>query len=204
MSDTSQAPLLSALWRVIALQGWPRATMRAIAAEAGVSLADLRRRYGGPAGMLLAHARAVDEEVLAGTVDDPDSTPRDRLFDVLMRRLDALQRDREGVVRLMEDLRRDPVMALALGAQLPVSMGWMLEAADIPSGGPAGAARGHGLGLVWLDTLRHWAKDESADLSATMAALDRALDRADRAVRFLRLGDAPASPASVEAAGGIV
>jgi AcrR family transcriptional regulator len=182
--------LFAAFWNVVALRGWPRTTMRAVSAEAGVPLDQLRRRFRHPLDILLAFERAVDEEVLAGTVDDAGSTPRDRLFDVLMRRLDALQPHRAGILRLAEDLPWDPVAAAALAARLPLAMGWTLEAADIPANGPKGAVRAHGLGLVWLDALRAWRKDSSQDLSATMAALDKALDRADRAARALGLGGA--------------
>ena len=64
-------------------------------------------------------------------------------------------------------------------------MGWMLEAAGLDSHGPAGLARIKGLTAVWVYTLRAWLKDDSADLAATMSALDRALDRADQVARSL-------------------
>ncbi|MBY0337516.1 MAG: TetR family transcriptional regulator [Acetobacteraceae bacterium] len=191
----TDADLLAAFWRVVAAHGWTGVTMRRVAAESGQPLAALRRRFPSPLALLAAHLRAVDGEVLAGTVDDPTSTPRDRLFDVLMRRLDALQPHRPGILRFLEDLPRDPLTALWLGGRLPGAMAWMLEAADIPSAGGPGLARAHGLAAVWLSTLRAWSRDDSQDLSASMAALDRALDRADRAARLLRLDAGAADPA---------
>jgi hypothetical protein len=82
-------------------------------------------------------------------------------------------------------------------------MAWMLEAARLSASGVKGGLRVQGLGLVWLSTLRAWAGDEGADLSATMAALDRALDQADRAARWLSLGedDAPDAAMPPEEAG---
>jgi hypothetical protein len=95
----------------------------------------------------------------------------------------------------MKDLPRDPALALWLGAQIPASMAWMLEAAGLEATGPKGAARAHGLAVVWLAAVRAWEKDDTQDLSPTMAALDRALDRADKAARSLGLGrDASPSP----------
>jgi AcrR family transcriptional regulator len=193
MSDLPAEPcadtaLLAAFWRVLAGTGWEGLTLRAVAAEAGLPLAELRRRFPGPLAFLRAHLAAVEQEVIAGTVEDSTSTARDRLFDVLMRRLDALQPHRAGITRLMRDLPRDPALALWLAAQMPASMAWMLEAAGLEAGGPKGAARAHGLAVVWLAALRAWEKDETQDLSPTMAALDRALDRADKAARSLGLG----------------
>ena len=184
---------IAGFWRVVAEHGWHGVTMRAVATEAGLEAAELRRRFAAPQSLLEAHGRAVDAEVVAGTVDDPSSTPRDRLFDVLMRRLDALAPHRAGVVRLWDDLPRTPLLGLWLAGQLPVSMAWMLEAAGLSGSGVKGALRVQGLGLVWLATLRAWAEDDGADLSATMAALDRALDQADRAARWLSLGETEAA-----------
>ncbi|UPY37415.1 TetR family transcriptional regulator [Sediminicoccus sp. KRV36] len=193
--------ILSAFWRVLAGSGWHGLTLRAVAAEAGLPLADLRRHFTCPLEILGAHQRAVDAGVLEGTVEDMSSTARDRLFDVLMRRLDALQPDRPGVVRLLHDLPRAPLLALWFARRNLSAMAWMLEAAGLDAAGPAGLARAQGLGAVWLAALRAWEKDESEDLSATMAALDRALDQADRVARWLRWApvEASASDAPMEA-----
>ena len=183
-SVPDHAAILGAFWRVLAGSGWHGLTLRAVAAEAGLSLAELRRHFATPLHILAAHQRAVDAAVLEGTVDDLGSTPRDRLFDVLMRRLDSLQPDRAGVVRLLRDLPRAPLLALWFAPRNASSMAWMLEAAGLDAAGPKGVLRVQGLIGVWLAALRAWEKDESEDLSATMAALDRALDQADRAARW--------------------
>ncbi len=196
MSDTtaaaadSEARLVAGLWRVVARHGWDGLTMRRVSAASGVSLAELRRRCPTPSVLLALHNRVVDQQVLEGTVPDTGDTPRERLFDVLMRRVDALQPHRRGVLRLLDEALTDPVLALALFSGLPRSMAWMLEAARIGTDGFAGALRANGLAAVWLYTLRAWARDNTEDLGPTMAALDRALDRAEQAARTLGLGPA--------------
>ena len=194
--STSPDAIIPAFWRALAERGWHGLTMRDVAAEAGISLAGLRRVFDCPQAILEAHGRAVDAAVLEGTVDDPGASARDRLFDVLMRRLDALQPDRAGVVRLLHDLPTSPLLALWLSTKMLPSMAWMLEAAGLDATGPAGLLRAKGLGTVWLSALRAWEKDDSADLSATMAALDRALDRADRIARMFGFTQTSRAPAA--------
>jgi hypothetical protein len=64
-------------------------------------------------------------------------------------------------------------------------MGWLLEAAGVSSTGLRGEMRKRGLALVWGYGVRAWVRDESADLAATMAAVDQALTQADAlAARF--------------------
>ena len=64
-------------------------------------------------------------------------------------------------------------------------MRWMLEAAGIPARGVRGELRVKGLVAVWLWTIRAWRADDTEDLSATMAALDTALRRAEQAAEWL-------------------
>lgn len=183
----TDAKLVAALWNVVAEGGWDGLTMARLAATSGVSLADIRRRCPSRLALLRLHGLAMDQAVLEGGTADPQSTSRDRVFDVLMRRIDAMQPHRKGLLRLFEHLRHDPLLALLLAAELPGSMAWMLEAADVAPQGVAGMLRVKGLTGVWLATIRAWAQDETEDLGPTMAALDRALDQAERLGRTLRL-----------------
>ncbi len=185
----AEVRLHAAFWRVVAAQGWHGLTMRRIGAESGLPLSAIRRALPTPLDALRLHLRLTDQEVLRGTLSGQGGSARDRLFDVLMRRFDALQPHRPGVLRLLHDLRRDPLLALALAPSLVASMAWMLEAAEIESSGAAGLVRAQGLAGLWLAALRAWEDDPTEDLGHTMAALDRLLDRAERVVRTLGLGD---------------
>lgn len=196
--SSSDEALIAALWRVIAAHGWPGLSMRRLAAEAGMDTATLRERFPTRLDILLLHGRVMDQAVLAGTIPGQGGTARDRIFDVLMRRLDAMQPHRGGILRLFEDMRRDPALALALAPHIGIAMRWMLEAAEIEAQSCQARLLAMGLGAVWLATIRAWARDDSPDMGATMAALDSALDRAERIARPLGLlrGDATPAPAA--------
>lgn len=195
---SSEETLIAALWRVIAAHGWAGLSMRRLAAEAGVEIASLRERFPTRLDILLLHGRVMDQAVLAGTIPGQGGTVRDRIFDVLMRRLDAMQPHREGILRLFEDMRRDPPLALALAPHIGIAMRWMLEAAEVEAKSCEARLLALGLAGVWLATIRAWARDDSPDMGATMAALDSALDRAERIARPLGLlrGEATPAPAA--------
>lgn len=198
MSDSTEAPesaLFNAFWKLVAEGGWHRLTLSALAAEAGMTLAELREHVPHKGALPLRFMKAVDAAVLRNTPANAMGPARDRLFDVLMSRIDVLQPHRAGVIRMGKEMRTDPALALMLAPQLAASMSWMLEAAGIDAGGIRGALRVQGLCGVWISTLRAWEQDEGADLGATMAGLDRALDRAERIARTLRLNDGEAEPA---------
>jgi hypothetical protein len=161
------------------------------AQDAGLDLARLRARFPGRAAVLLRFGVQADQAALAGSVTL--GSARERLFDILMYRFEALQAHRDGVMALMAGLRTDPATTLMLYAATLRSMKWLLEGAGIPTTGMTGMLRVHGLLALWLYALREWERDESADLSGTMRAVDQGLDRALQAERSLpgRAADPP-------------
>lgn len=164
-----------------ATRRWSSVCMREIAEASDVSLAELHELYPSKAAIIHAHFRSVDETVLKTKFAfDEDDGPRDRLFDVLMRRFDALSEDRDGVLSVLNALRGDPLSALCMANSFAGSMRWMLEAAGIRATGMPGRLVVKGLCAVWLATLRVWERDESEDMARTMAALDKNLRRAER------------------------
>ena len=170
---------ITAVFEQAAFRGWPDVSLAEAAQDAGLPVARVRVRYPDKAAVLLRLGVLTDELALAGGSAEP--APRERLFDMLMLRFDALQQHRDGVRSLMVALRTDPATSALLYATNLRSMAWLLDAAGLRSGGLLGAVRVHGLLALWLYALRAWEQDESPDLSATMAAVDRGLDRAIQA-----------------------
>jgi AcrR family transcriptional regulator len=173
---------LDAFLGLIAEKGFSAVTLRDVATAAGLGFADLYRLYPDKVALVGAFMARIDGEVLAGTPsrDDPEETARDRLFDVMMRRYDALRPHRLALRAIRRAGTRDPLLALALGPALRRSMAVMLEAASLPSEGLSGALRQNGLLAIHYAVSRVYDRDETADLSKTMAALDSRLKMAER------------------------
>jgi AcrR family transcriptional regulator len=181
MSPASDAAL-DAFLGLTAEKGFAAVSLRDVAAAAGLGLAELYRLHPDKVSLVAAFLARVDGEVLAGTpaASDPEETARDRLFDVLMRRYDALRPHRAALRSLRHAARRDPLLALALAPAARRSMAAMLEAAAVASEGLPGAMRQNGLLAIHNAVWRVFDGDESADLSKTMAALDSRLKTAER------------------------
>lgn len=171
--------IIDAALALAAEKGWRTVALAAVAERAGMPLSELYRHVSGRTDILAALARHVDAQVLSGGPADPGDRPRDRLFDVLMRRFDALSPYKEGLRAVWAETRTDPVSALTALPQLNRSMNWMLEAAGLRSAGLAGMVQVRGLTAVWLSVLETWFQDDSDDLARTMAALDSRLRRAE-------------------------
>ena len=186
-SDKSERErIIDAFMALLAEKPIERIGFAEIAKAAGVSLADLRGTFASTLAILAAHMKAIDRAVLAGGDADMDEEPpRERLFDVLMRRLELLAPYKDAVRSLMRSATRNPGLALALNRLAVRSQQWMLTAADIGASGPRGLLRAQGLALLFASVLRTWINDEDEGLAPTMAALDRALARGQRWSGFL-------------------
>ncbi len=200
--DTETADrIIDATMTLAAERGWNRVGLSDIAAETGLSLADIRSEFPCKDSILAGFVGRVDREVLKPSdAAMPGETDHDRLFDVLMRRFDALGPYKEALRAIGRDLRREPLTALCLVPYGLNSMRWMLEAAGLSSSGWKGRLRAKALGVVWLRAAATWMDDDSEDLGPTMATLDKALRQAERAADLCpwerrRYDGAPPTPA---------
>jgi len=145
---------------------------------AGLPILRIYRTFGSKQAILRGLYRRVDEATLAEPpAAEPAERPRDRLFDLLMRRFDTLRPHKPALEVLRRELPADPMTVLCAGAWLLRSMRWMLEAADISTAGLRGALAVKLTGAAYLSTMRVWQRDDSPDLARTMAALDARLRR---------------------------
>jgi AcrR family transcriptional regulator len=173
--------IIDALMALVAERSIEEVGFADIAGRAGVSLADLRQEFGGKLAIVAAYVKDIDRRVLAGgDADLAEEPPRERLFDVLMRRLEALAPHRAAIKSLMRSARRHPSLALALNSLAVRSQQWMLTAANIDAAGPRGWLRAQGVAFLYARVLRTFVEDDDPGLARTMAALDRTLGRGQR------------------------
>ncbi len=175
--------IVAALLELAGERNWEDISLTEIAARAHVSLATFRECFPSKGAVLSAFVRKIDEQVLEGIGDEfADEPPKERLFDVLMRRLDVLAPYRLGVEGIFEWTARDPLAAAAVNRLMLNSMRFMLEAAGMDSEGPVGALKLQGLVIAWRRVLQTWFSDDDPGLAATMAVLDRELTRGEKLV----------------------
>ena len=181
------AAMRAALLQLIATQGWSDLSLAEIAEEAGLDMAAAHATYPTKAAILLGLARATDEDILNGLKDDPlDGSGRDRLFDLLMRRFDHLQQNRDAYLTLLHELPRTPLEAACLAKQVRRSMALMLETAGVSASGLKGLMRVQGLMAIYAAGLHAWRRDDSEDLAKTMAEIDKRLGQAVKITEMLQ------------------
>jgi AcrR family transcriptional regulator len=140
-----------------------------IAETAKVKLSDMRGAYSSKLQLVAAFAEMIDKTVLDGLDKDMGDQPaRDRLFDVLMTRIDALADHKEAVRALHEATRNDPALALDFNRVAARSQKWMLIAAGVDVSG---------VKIAFARVVGVWLNEEDEGMPRTMARLDRELDK---------------------------
>jgi len=177
------APLLKALgeaalalsaeksWADVSLANLCHAAEQSLAAcaEAGITRFSVAEHLDQQLDRAMLDAAAEIEQ---------EAPSRDRLFDVVMARFDAMQDQRAAWVSILEADAVEPAAALARAARRLRTSAWALEAVGISTASFKATARVVGLARRLRKVEALWLKDDS-DLSKTMAGLDQTLRESD-------------------------
>lgn len=176
--------IVDALMELAATRDWDAIEIADIADTAGVTLAEFRAAFPSKGAILGAFSRRIDLAVLEGSVADLVEEPaRERLFDVMMRRIDALTPYKAALRRIMPAILRDPLAAAAMNGVALNAQRFMLAQAGISTEDGLGPIKVQGAVIAFARTLDTWFHDDDPGLARTMARLDRELRRGEMAMR---------------------
>lgn len=131
--DAAAAPdLLVAAFALIAEDGWDGLSFATLARRTGMPVTEVYRQLPTRGAVLRLLNRRIDQAMLE--VDEAELVglpPRDRAFELLMRRLEALVPFRPGLERLARVARRDPCVVLLTLCRLDRSLAWLQDVAGL-------------------------------------------------------------------------
>ena len=176
---------LKAALDLAATRAWSDIPLADIAAKAKLTLSDF---HGVAAREDLVEAMDAHFDKAMSAEGVPDETSaRERLFDVIMLRFEAMEPYRAGITEITKFRESSLFHLVRLPTHRHASAAWALASAglDNDAGAPASLKR-IAIGIVIAQAERAWRKEKSADFALTMASLDKGLRRAED-----RLGQLP-------------
>jgi len=159
-----------------------------IADKNNISATSLKLTFKNKTNIYLDILKLIDIRVEADfDVSSLSETPKDRLFEILMLRFDILNEHREAYKSLFFETFKTPKIFRRALPQFHKSMEAMLRLADANGRDGKGCPplRTGALALVYLNTVRIWMNDDSPDMAATMAELDKGLSKLDQALDYI-------------------
>jgi len=178
LDPTLRRDLARAALSLAAFQSWREATLAQLADAAGRPLPEL---YGATLSEAVDCVEEAFDRAIAENMDalDPTQSVRDRLFELIMRRFEAMEPYRAAVLSMEQGMDRDPTLLAAAHQRHVRCARWVLALAGLEADGMTGQARAQGLGVIIGQARAAWRGDDAGDFAKTMASLDKNLRRAE-------------------------
>ncbi len=183
---TSKPDLLEEAFGLIASHGWNDFSFTELARRSDRPLAEIYAELPGRTSLLCALGRRADEAMLAmPPAELAELGPRERLFELVMRRLDAMAPFKEGLRVIGREARLDPMVLLTALGNLDRAASWLLDASESGLTGLKARAARRVLMLVYARTFNVWLDDATPDLATTLAELDKRLQQLEQLGRWM-------------------
>jgi hypothetical protein len=170
--------LARAALTLVASTPWREVTLAKLADAASRPVSDY---YGASVGEAVDCVEEAFDRAIGDNMDqlDPGQSVRDRLFELIMRRFEAMEPHRAAVTAMEHGADRDPTLMAAAHQRHVRCARWVLALAGLEADGMTGQARGQGLGVIIGQARAAWRGDSAGDFAKTMASLDKNLRRAE-------------------------
>ena len=179
--------LLVLAFALIAERGWRGFGMTELARRADLPLAEVQAQLPDRAALAQRLARRLDSRMLDIKVAELDGlSPRERVFELLMRRFDAMAPFKEGLRVLARQAPGDLGLLAAGLCNLGRVTASLVDAAETGDAPAVRAVARKVLGVIYARAFRVWLDDDTPDLARTLAELDRGLQRAEGMARWVR------------------
>ena len=167
-----------ATFKLVRSEGWQWITFSKIAEETNLREEKVRELFPSKYAIFFSLIGDVDEIIRSEASSFQTGAVRERLFDIIMARFDALLPYKSEIKSILCHFPINPLAIMELAFKNMHSMRLMLEISNVQTSGWQGKIRIKGLMLIYVNTFRVWLNDDSPDMSKTMASLDASLRKA--------------------------
>jgi len=182
---TPQPDLVALAFQMVADRGWHHLSFTELARRADLPLAEVYAELPGRAALIRALGRRLDKQMLEMPTRDLDGmTPRERVFELIMRRFDAMGPYKEGLRAMARQAGGDPALLAASLCNVGRLSRWLLDVAETDDGRAVAAVARRVLGVIYVRAFNVWLDDDTPDLARTLAELDRRLQQAESVARW--------------------
>ncbi len=193
MTDSEEAQqaqrIVEAAVALAEQRSWELVRLHEVAAHMGIGLDDIRRHFREKDELIDAWFDRADDAVLALADSGVllSLSPRERLFELIMAWLGALERHRRVTRQMIGNKLEPGHLHIQIPAVMRISrtVQWMREAALLEDAGMRRALTETAVTAIYLAAFTRWLGESAAGSPRTRRLLDRMLRRAERLVQLL-------------------
>lgn len=185
MPEKQRPDLLKIAFDLLAERGSAGFSFAEVARRANTNLAAVYAELPDRGALLCRLGSRLDAAMLALDPAELDGMNiRERLFELIMRRLDAMAAYKAGLRTLARRPGCEPMLFAAACCNLDRLSRRLLDAAGAEHRPILALMARRTVGLVYLCTFRVWLDDDTPDMARTLAELDRRLQQAETVARW--------------------
>lgn len=165
--------------------GWGAVTLKTVAKKSRIALNSVESLFPDVFALLTASLAQLELATLAEVKTRLDGTWRENLFEIIMTRLEISARHKNAYASLPSLLRQHPKYAAQQAKPFLKTMRNMLKLAETPTSllNPLSVTA---FGVLYLTVVDGFLKDDTQDLSKTMALLDHRLALFEKSAAYLQ------------------
>lgn len=165
--------------------GWEALSLADVAKKAKIPLKTVEARFSDVWDILKWVLKKLEKDTQDAVKGYLGEDWRDNLMEILMMRFELAQKHREAFAAIPSAALHHPQLVRRFARSFYRTMDRMLELAGASEKqrNPLFIA---GFGLVYVSLVDVWSKDETPDLSKTMAAIDKRIGHYETALEYLK------------------
>lgn len=172
---------LDQAFELIALIGWQSFSLNELAGKLNLPLVEIYSIFHDKISVVLMFLERVDMTVLSQLDREDFNEPRrERLFELLMCRIEALTPYKKSLRFLMNGVVSDPLILMKIMPKFIDSFRLMLEISGYNVQGLKGYLKIGSLAVLYYGLTSDWINDDTIDQVKIMAAIDNIISRVEK------------------------
>ncbi len=174
--------LIDCSFKLIEAQGWKAFSLEKLSRKEGIPLEEIVKSLGSKGNLLGEFSKMIDIKVEGSFCfeDAANTSPKDNLFELIMLRLEHMEIYKKALKKIIADLDQSPLPLKKVLITVTNSLDFYLELAGAYDNSFFDIFKKKVILFLYGLIFKTWLKDDSQDLSSTMAELDKFLTYSEK------------------------
>jgi len=161
--------------------GWEKFSIEELSIREKIPLNELKVYFKCKYSIVEKFSKMIDLNIESKLriQDFNDSSKKDILFELIMMRFDEMEEFKGSLVKVLDASKNKPLLISIITKNVFNSMDFFLELSNSYNNYAFDVLKKNFLFIIYSITFKTWLSDNTADLSKTMAELDRLLSTAE-------------------------
>ena len=179
--------LIKKSFELVSEIGWENFNLKLLAEKNKFELDDIKTIFKTKSSVLKEFSIMIDEEVVnsINQNDFIDNPVKDNLFEIIMMRFEKLKPYKNGILKILNSAKKNPLILKKVSRQLFSSLDFFLEVSNAKDNFLFDKFKLSALFVIYSYVFNIWLKDDSDEMSKTMAELDSLLSKSEIIVKKL-------------------